>query len=254
MTQIADPFRLDGRTAIVTGASSGLGNRFARVLAAAGAEVLATARRAERLEALAAEVDGIHAFACDVTDPQSRELLVAHAVERFGRIDVLVNNAGLGGAEPAETETVAHFETVVDVNLTAVFALAQLAGRQMIDQGAGSIVNVASMYGLVAAAPLKQASYTASKGGVVNLTRQLGAEWARKGVRVNAIAPGFFPSEMTTDVWEDERTLTWLRRRAPIGRTGESHELDGALLLLASDAGSYMVGQTLAVDGGWTAI
>ena len=111
MTQIDDPFRLDGRTAIVTGASSGLGNRFARVLAAAGAEVVATARRAERLEALAAEVDGIHAFACDVTDPQSRELLVAHAVERFGRIDVLVNNAGLGGAEPAETETVAHFET-----------------------------------------------------------------------------------------------------------------------------------------------
>jgi NAD(P)-dependent dehydrogenase (short-subunit alcohol dehydrogenase family) len=249
----ADIFDLEGRVAIVTGASSGLGRRFARVLADAGAEVIAAARRVERLQELADEGDRIHPFQTDVTDADARQLVVDHAVERFGRLDVLVNNAGLGGAEPAEETSIEEFERVLAVNLTAVFALSQAAGRQMIAQGSGSIVNLASMFGLVSAAPLKQASYTASKGGVVNLTRQLGTEWARKGVRVNAIAPGFFPSEMTEDVWAEDRTLTWIRRTTPAGRTGEPNELDGALLLLASDAGAYITGQTIAVDGGWTA-
>jgi NAD(P)-dependent dehydrogenase (short-subunit alcohol dehydrogenase family) len=250
----AEIFSLEGRVAIVTGASSGLGRRFCEVLVEAGAQVVAAARRLDRLEDLARERDRIHPFQMDVTDAEGRELLVAHAIERHGTVDILVNNAGLGSSEPGETEPVDQFERLLDVNLTAVFAMAQLAGRQMIEQRRGSIINLASIFGLVSAAPLKQASYAASKGGVVNLTRQLGTEWARKGVRVNAIAPGFFPSEMTEDLWSEERALAWMRRMSPLGRTGESEELDGALLLLAGDAGSYITGQTIAVDGGWTAV
>lgn len=253
MLKPQDLFSLDGRVAIVTGASSGLGSRFTQLLAAAGATVVAAARRADRLDELAASEERVHAFTADVTDAASRKKLIDSTVDCFGRVDVLVNNAGLGGAVPAESETVEQFERMLDVNLTSVFALSQLAFRAMIDQGSGSIINVASMYGLVASTPIKQASYTASKGGVINLTRQLGTEWARKGVRVNAIAPGFFPTEMTTEVWDDDQTLSWLRRNTPMGRTGDIPELDGALLLLASDASSYIVGQTIAVDGGWTA-
>jgi NAD(P)-dependent dehydrogenase (short-subunit alcohol dehydrogenase family) len=257
MEMAVDPvglFDLRGRVAIVTGASGGLGSRFARLLAAAGAEVIAAARRTDRVEALAAADERIAAVSLDVTDAESRARLFELVDDRHGRIDLLVNNAGLCRTEPAELGSVESFEEVVDVNLTSLFAMAQLAGRRMLEQGGGSIVNIASMYGLVAPGRLQQASYAASKGGVVNLTRQLSAEWVRRGVRVNAIAPGFFPSEMTIDLFESERSLTWLRRNAPIGRPGAPDELDGALLLLASDAGSYISGQTLAVDGGWTSV
>jgi hypothetical protein len=244
---------LAGRVAIVTGASSGLGERFARVLRAAGADVVAAARRADRLERLTGEVDGVVSCVCDVSRDEDLQRLVDFTTERFGHIDVLVNNAGVGQSYPAEEEPLEHFRHVVDVNLNALFALSQLVGRTMIEQGSGSIVNIASMFGLVAAAPIKQASYCASKGAVVNLTRELGAEWARKGVRVNAIAPGFFPSEMTAQMFEEPRTLEWMRRNVPAGRMGDAHELDGVLLFLASDASTYVTGQTIAVDGGWTA-
>jgi NAD(P)-dependent dehydrogenase (short-subunit alcohol dehydrogenase family) len=244
---------LEGRVAIVTGASSGLGERFARVLRAAGADVVAAARRADRLERLTGEVDGVVSCVCDVSRDEDLQRLVDFTTERFGRIDVLVNNAGVGQSYPAEEEPLEHFRHVVDVNLNALFALSQLVGRAMIEQGAGSIVNIASMFGLVAAAPIKQASYCASKGAVVNLTRELGAEWARKGVRVNAIAPGFFPSEMTEQMFAEPRTLEWMTRNVPAGRAGAAHELDGVLLFLASDASTYVTGQTIAVDGGWTA-
>jgi NAD(P)-dependent dehydrogenase (short-subunit alcohol dehydrogenase family) len=249
----ADLFGLDGRVAIVTGASSGLGDRFARVLAAAGARVVGAARRAERLERLASEVDGIEPCVCDVSVDEDLERLVAFTLERFGQVDVLVNNAGVGGGYPAEDEPAEHFREVIDVNLNAVFMLSRIAARAMLERGSGSIVNIASMYGLVAAAPVAQASYCASKGGVVNLTRELGAQWGRRGVRVNALAPGFFPSEMASVMIDDERSAKFLRRNTPIGRPGQPHELDGPLLFLASDASSYMTGQTLAVDGGWTA-
>ena len=255
-TDVQSMFDLDGRAAIVTGASSGLGERFARVLYAAGANVVAAARRTDRLEALAASIDDDARFAitpCDVTSDADCEHLAAGTVERFGRVDVLVNNAGMAYTLPAEVETPDQFREVVDVNLNGLFVLSQLVGRTMIEQRSGSIVNVASMLGLVASTPVKQASYCASKGAVVNLTRELAAQWARKGVRVNALAPGWFPSEMTAEMVVDESSVAFVQRTCPMGRFGEPAELDGALLFLASNASSYCTGQTIAIDGGWTA-
>jgi NAD(P)-dependent dehydrogenase (short-subunit alcohol dehydrogenase family) len=246
-------FDLDGKVAVVTGASSGLGRRFARVLDAAGATVVVAARRVDRLEELAAELERGVVVACDVGNAEDRKRLMARATEVDGNIDILVNNAGIGTPMAAEDEPIEHFKQVMDVNVNAVFALCQLAGRQMIEQGHGSIINVASILGLVASAPIKQASYTASKGAVINLSRELAVQWARKGVRVNSLAPGWFPSELTTDMFGDESAMAFMRRNAPMARGGEEGELDGALLFLAGDASSYVTGHTLTVDGGWTA-
>jgi len=154
---------------------------------------------------------------------------------------------------PQDQTTSEQIEDVMAVNVTGLFHLSQLVGRHMIERRTGSIVNIASILGLVAAAPVKQASYCASKGAVVNLTREMGAQWARKGVRVNAIAPGWFPSEMTADMVDDQRSIDFVQSNCPMGRFGEQHELDGALLFLASDASTYCTGQILAIDGGWTA-
>ena len=248
-------FRLDGQVAIVTGASSGLGDRFARVLVAAGATVIAGARRIDRLESLAEELgEHLVPVACDVTDESSTAALVATAIERFGAIDVLVNNAGAGTTMPAESEPMEQFRATIDVNLTGLFCLTQQTARHMLEAQSGSIINIASILGLDAGAPIKQASYCASKGAVVNLTRELGVQWARKGVRVNAIAPGWFPTEMTQDdMFEDGSGMAYLERNCPQGRGGELAELDGALLFLAGSASSYVCGHILTVDGGWTA-
>jgi len=248
-----ESFRIDGRVAIVTGASSGLGARFARVLHGAGATVVLAARRRDRLEELAAELAGALPVACDVTRQADRERLVASTIEHHGRVDVLVNNAGVGTPAPAENETVERFGEVLDVNLTAAFGLAQAVGRPMLAAGRGSIVNVSSILGTVGS-QIPFASYAASKGGLIALTRELTAQWARRGVRVNALAPGWFETEMTAEMFADERSMAWVARTAPMGRPGAPDELDGALLFLASDASSYVTGQVLAVDGGWTAI
>jgi NAD(P)-dependent dehydrogenase (short-subunit alcohol dehydrogenase family) len=251
-------FDLTGRVAVVTGASSGLGVAFAHALGAAGAKVVLAARRADRLESVVNQLadSGVEAISVsvDVTDEGDVTRLHRATLERFGRVDVLVNNAGISASHPAESEPLESFRRVIDVDLTSVFLCSQVFGRTMLEARRGSIVNIASMLGVVGSGQIPQASYTAAKGGVVNLTRDMAAQWARRGVRVNAIAPGYFPSEMTADMFADERTHSWIEKRLPIGRTGEPRELVGTLLLLASDAGSYIVGQTIVVDGGWTIV
>jgi NAD(P)-dependent dehydrogenase (short-subunit alcohol dehydrogenase family) len=243
---------LEDRVAIVTGASSGLGARFASVLAGAGAEVVAAARRLDRLEQLATGNPLIHPVQADVTDEADRRNLVAAAVDRFGRVDVLVNNAGGGSGGDGEQASLDVFRSVLRLNLESAFALSQLVAAPMRERRSGSIVNISSMFGLVASVPVPDAGYVASKSGLNGLTRELAAQWGADGVRVNAIAPGWFLTELTTELFEDEKTERWLARQVPLGRPGKLEELDGVLLFLASDASSYCTGQVIAVDGGYT--
>ena len=246
-------FRLDGQVALVTGASSGLGDRFARVLHAVGATVVVAARREERLAALVGELPGALAIAADLSRADERERLVAEVVERYGTVDVLVNNAGVGHTVAVEDEDVDTFRRTMEINVTAVWHLCKEVGVPMVAQRSGSIVNVASMLGFVGSTPIKQAHYVASKGAVVTLTKELALQWARKGVRVNALCPGWFPSEMTAGMESDEGSQRFITTNSPMPRMGEADELDGPLLLLASRAGSFMTGHSLVVDGGWLA-
>jgi NAD(P)-dependent dehydrogenase (short-subunit alcohol dehydrogenase family) len=246
-------FRLDGKVAVVTGASSGLGARFARVLHGVGAKVVVAARRADRLESLAAELDGALVVPADLSDADDRQRLVSTTVDTLGRLDVLVNNAGIGAKVALEDEELDNFRATMELNVTALWELCKLARTALVADGGGSIVNVASMLGHVGSTPVKQASYCASKGAVVNLTRELALQFARRNVRVNALCPGWFPSEMTAGMESDEGAQRFIQTNSPIPRMGEEHELDGALLLLSTPAGTFLTGQSLIVDGGWTA-
>ncbi|MEB3070753.1 SDR family NAD(P)-dependent oxidoreductase [[Mycobacterium] vasticus] len=249
---VLDKFRMDGRVVVVTGASSGLGVYFARAFAEAGADVVLAARRVDKLaqaaQLVAATGRAALPVATDVADPDAATGMVQAAMERFGRVDVLINNAGVGTAHPATRETPEQFREVIDINLNGAYWAAQACGRVM---GPGSsIVNISSVLGLTTAG-LPQAAYAASKAGLIGLTRDLAQQWGgRKGIRVNAIAPGFFASEMT----EQYRPgyLDSVAHRIVLGRMGDPEELAATAVWLASDAGGYVTGQTLAVDGGFT--
>ncbi|MCZ4589331.1 glucose 1-dehydrogenase [Rhodococcus opacus] len=249
---VLDKFRLDGRVAIVTGASSGLGVAFAQALAEAGADIVLAARRVDKLADTAALVraTGRRALpvATDIADPDQCTALVDAAMTEFGRVDVLVNNAGIATAHPATRETPDQFRSVIDINLGGSYWTAQACGKVM--QPGSSIVNISSVLGLTTAG-LPQAAYSASKAAIIGLTRDLAQQWGtRKGIRVNALAPGFFASEMT-DQYHDGY-LDSLASRMVLGRTGDATELAATLIWLASDAAGYVTGQTLAVDGGIT--
>jgi gluconate 5-dehydrogenase len=252
-------FSVDGRAAIVTGASYGLGVTMGKGLAEAGARVVLAARTADRLEVVAKEIEAaggeVLAIPCDVADGSAVAELVATAWERCGRIDVLVNNAGVSAEAGVMPERVTdeQFAQTVAVNLNGLFSCCREVGSRMLADGkGGSIINIASVAGLGGAHNFPVA-YQATKAAVVNLTRNLGASWANRGVRVNAIAPGWFPSEMTGPWFAAPQFLDRFVRSAPMERIGDPEELLGALLFLASDASSFVTGQTLAVDGGLSA-
>lgn len=249
---VLDLFRLDGRVVIVTGASSGLGVSFAQAFAEAGADLVLGARRVERMTNTAALVEEagrrVYSRKTDVADPEQCRQLVDAAMAEFGRVDVLVNNAGMGTAVPATRETAEEFRSVIDVNLGGSYWMAQACGRVM--KPGSCIINIASVLGLTTAG-LPQAAYSASKAGVLGMTRDLAQQWGgRKGIRVNALAPGFFVTEMTDELKPGylDSQLT----RIVQGRLGDAVELAATAVWLASPAGGYVTGQTIIVDGGLT--
>jgi NAD(P)-dependent dehydrogenase (short-subunit alcohol dehydrogenase family) len=249
---ILDRFRLDGRVAIVTGASAGLGVAVAQALAEAGADVALAARRADALENTRALVEAAGRRAItvptDISDQSQCQALVDATMAEFGRLDVLVNNAGIGTATPALRETPEDFRKVLDVNICGSFWMAQAAARVM--KEGSSIVNVSSIMAWLSVA-MPQASYMASKAGLIGMTKDLAQQWTgRRGIRVNAVAPGFFETEMTGHFFDD--LLKAQLARVPAGRPGDPAEVASAVLFLASDAASYITGETLVVDGGRT--
>lgn len=254
---VAQLFDLRGNAAIVTGASSGLGKMFAETLASKGVNVAICARRQDRLDALAKDLEAKYkistfVMALDVNDePKVREF-VSKTFDKFKRIDILVNNAGIADISPALDAPKEKWQAVINTNLVSVFIFAREVAKYMAKQKRGKIVNIASIYGQVGDI-FPVSSYHAAKGGIINMTRALAIEWAQNGINVNAIGPGFFPSEMTSDMFSDPKTLEYIKSKAPLKRTGELDDLKGTLVLLSSKASDFITGQTIFVDGGWTA-
>jgi gluconate 5-dehydrogenase len=251
-------FDIKGQTAIVTGASSGLGVMFAETLAERGVNLVLAARRYEKLTTVAEDLSGKYGVKvipvkADVSQEDQVINLVKTALEKLGSTEILVNNAGTASLSPSVDMSIEEWKKVIDVNLTGVFLCARTAAREMIKKKYGKIVNISSIYGTVGDI-FPTAPYYASKGAVINLTRALAIEWAPYKINVNAIAPGFFPSEMTESVFRDEKALKYILSRTPLGRTGEPLDLKAALTYLASPASNYVTGQTIFVDGGWTAL
>jgi NAD(P)-dependent dehydrogenase (short-subunit alcohol dehydrogenase family) len=248
---ITDLFRLDGAVAIITGASSGLGVAFATALAEAGAAVAIAGRRADRLEQTGEEITArggaALAVSADVADPAQCDALVARTLERFGKVSILVNNAGIGSGGPALRESPADFRRVIDINLNGCFWMAQAFARHA--EPGGAIVNIGSVLGQTTAG-LPHAAYSASKAAITGLTRDLAAQWSqRRGIRVNCLAPGFFPSEMTAQ-YPEGYLDRMARDRTLMARLGEPEELAATLVWLVSPASGYVTGQTIVVDGG----
>ena len=249
---------LKDRVVFISGGGSGIGASLVEHFAQQGArvafcdiDVAASVALVERLTATCKHAP--HFGICNVTDIAAYQSHLRNVEAELGAIRVLVNNAGVGGSVAVEDEELERFRTSMEINVTALWHLSKLCAPSMIASGAGAIVNVASMLGHVGSTPIKQAHYCASKGAVINLTRELALQWARKGLRVNALCPGWFPSEMTEGMDTDDGGQRFIASNSPIPRMGELHELDGALLLLASPAGTFLTGQSIIVDGGWTA-
>lgn len=252
---IKDLFDLTGKTAIVTGGSRGIGKEMAEALAESGANLMLCARRKEWLDDTVAEFAGrgftVEGRTCDVSDPADVETIVSETVVRFGSVDILINNAGISWGAMPEEMPVEQWQKVLNVNLTGCFLMAQAVGREFLKRNSGSIINIASIAGMTSSAngPF-YAGYVASKAGLIGLTRELAASWGRKGIRVNAIAPGFFHSRLADSVIDIyERSI---QENNVIPRVGNEGELKGVTVFLASDASSYITGQTIAVDGGMT--
>ncbi len=254
---VRDLFDLRGRVAVVTGGATGIGLQMADALAELGASVVVCGRDGERCVRVAAELErergvGCAGLRCDVSSSDDVAGMVAETTDRFGRIDVLVNNAGTAWADPVEDTPLHGWQKVVDVNLTGVFLCSQAVGRVMIGQGGGKIVNIASITGLRGQPPeeLDAIAYSTTKGAVVAFTRDLAAKWARHGIAVNAIAPGWFPTDMSRPVLDRAGDL--LTAGIPMRRLGADSDLKGAIAYLASPASDYVTGHTLVVDGGAT--
>jgi NAD(P)-dependent dehydrogenase (short-subunit alcohol dehydrogenase family) len=247
---------LTGRVAMITGGSVGLGRQMAEGLAEMGANLVLCARKKERCERAAEELRALGvttlAVECDVTNPASIREVVDAAVSRFGRIDILINNAGTSWGAPVEEMRLEHWNKVLETNLTGTFLCSQAVGKVMIGQRRGKIINIASVAGMAGSPPELQAiGYSASKGGVITFTRDLARKWARHNIHVNAIAPGWFPTHMSGAVIE--RNKATLLQSIPLGRFGSEDDLKGAAVFLASDASGFVTGHVLVVDGGQTA-
>lgn len=253
-------FDLTGKVALVTGASSGLGVQFAKALAKQGADIAICARRESKLEEVKKEIEALgvrcYAHKCDVLNNEEIAQTVKDVEAYFGKIDILVNNAGVGDTAPAEDMTDDTWNKVVNTNLNSVYFMAREVSKVMIKNGYGKIVNIGSLHSEVVMAPAlwPVAAYAAAKGGVKMLTKALAAEWASKGITVNAIGPAYFGSEMTNAILDSGAFDAVAQAYCPMGRAGREGELDGALIYFASDASSYTTGQLLCVDGGWTTI
>jgi NAD(P)-dependent dehydrogenase (short-subunit alcohol dehydrogenase family) len=251
-------FDLSGRVALVTGGSRGLGKEIAEGLAEAGSSLMLLARREQWLAPTVEEFRGrgfrCEGLLCDVSNPDDVQRAVSSTLNAYGQIDILVNNAGVTWGAPAEQMPLEKWRMVLDINLTGAFLFCQAVGRHMLERGSGNIINVASVAGLVGSTEmgLHIVGYVAAKGGLIAMTRELAAKWARRGIRVNAIAPGFFPSRMSEKVLEV--ALPRIEAGVPMGRIGREGELKGVAVFLASEASSYITGQTIVVDGGTTII